>query len=307
MSSLSIVTTLYNSKNYIDDFYKRSIDSAEKDFDEIEIIFVNDASPDNSLSKCKQLFSLDRRIKIIDLAINAGHHKAIMTGLKYASNDYVWLIDIDLEESPEWLNLFYEEIKKRNCDVIYGEQLARKGGIFEVLTGKLFFSFMKYNSHAKFQNNATTARIMTKRYVKRLCEFKEYYPILNGLWSITGFDQKSILVKKLSHSKTTYKLSHKFQLALEAILSFSTTPIKLIAYTGLLSIIISFIVLFILIISYLSKDSVLVGWTSIMGSIWFFGGLITASIALIGIYVVKIYIEVKQRPYTIIKEIIQHE
>ena len=146
-----------------------------------------------------------------------------------------------------------------------------------------------------------------KRYVKVLCEFREYHPVLVGLWSITGFDQKSILVKKLSHSQTTYKLSHKFQLALESILSFSTTPIKLIAYTGLLSIIISFIVLLILIISYFSKDTVLVGWTSIMGSIWFFGGLISASIALIGIYVVKIYTEVKQRPYTIIKEIIQHE
>ena len=303
MTSLSIVTTLYESENYVEEFYNRIINSTEKLFNDIEIIFVNDCSPDNSLEKCIRLSKKDNRITVIDLAINAGHHKAIMTGLKYTKKDYVFLIDIDLEEKPEWIEKFYFELVNINVDVVYGKQIKRKGNYFEKISGTIFFKFMESNSKVNFQQNATTARLMTKRYVRSLCEFKESYPILAGLWPLAGFEQKPLFVQKLSLSKTTYTFNKKFKLAIEAILSYSTTPITVMAVIGFISMIISFVVIIFLIISYSSSRTTLAGWTSIMASIWFFGGFLTASISLIGLYLAKIYSEVKSRPYTIIKDI----
>ena len=303
MTSISIITTLYKSEKYIDEFYRRIIKVSEENFNDIEIIFVNDASPDGSLDKSVALSKMDNRVTVIDLAINATHHKAIMTGLTYTTKDYIWLIDIDLEEKPEWLKTFYLELIKSNVDVVYGKQIKRKGNLFEKISGAIFFKFMESNSKVNFQDSATTARIMTRRYVNNLCRFRESSPILAGLWAITGFQQKPLLVKKLSLNKTTYTNTHKLKLALEAILSFSTTPITIMAFIGFISMIISFIVIVFLVLSYASNNSILNGWTSIMASIWFFGGFLAASISLIGLYVAKIYAEVKSRPYTIIKDI----
>lgn len=303
MSSLSILTSLYNSESYIEEFYQRSIQSAEKFFNDIEFIIVNDASPDNSLNVFKKLQLRDHRIKIIDLAINAGHHKALITGLKYVTKEYIWLIDIDLEEEPEWLEIFFKDFKKNNVDVIYGVQKKRKGDLFEKISGKIFFSLMNLFSEIKFQENATTARLMSRRYVDTLSQFTESSPILVGLWTLAGFDQKPFFVEKLSKSKTTYTLRKKLSLAIEAIFSYTKLPIFIIAFIGIFSLCTSISVLLYLLINFLKNPYILAGWTSTIASIWFFGGLITSSVSFLAVYNSKIYVEVKRRPYSIIKNI----
>lgn len=303
MPSLSILTSLYKSEKHINEFYQRSILTAQKDFDDIEFIIVNDASPDNSLNIFRSLQKKDNRITIIDLAINSGHHKALITGLQYVTKEYIWLIDIDLEEEPEWLSLFYKEFQKNNVDVIYGAQKSRKGNLFEKISGKLFFSSMKYLSDIKFQNNATTARLMSRRYANSLSKFNESSPILAGLWPLAGFIQKPIFVNKHNNSKTTYTFRRKLSLTIEALISYTTFPIKVIAFIGISALSSSIFVLISLAIKFFNNSVLLAGWTSTIASIWFFGGLITSSISLMAIYLAKIYIEVKRRPYTIIKKI----
>ena len=303
MPSLSILTSLYKSEKYIDEFYQRSINTAKKYFDDIEFIIVNDASPDNSLNVFRSLQKTDHRITIIDLAINSGHHKALITGLKYVTKEYIWLIDIDLEEEPEWLNIFYEEFQCNDVDVIYGAQKNRKGDFIEKISGKLFYLFMRYFSDIKVQNNATTARLMSKRYANSLSQFNESSPILAGLWPLAGFNQKPILVNKHGSSKTTYKFKRKLTLFIEAIISYTTFPIEVFAFIGISALSSSIIVLISLAIKFFNNNVLLAGWTSTIASIWFFGGLITSSISLIAVYLAKIYIEVKKRPYTIIKKI----
>ena len=303
MSSLSILTSLYKSEHYIEEFYQRSIQTAEKFFNDIEFIIVNDASPDNSLNLFKKLQLRDHRIKIIDLAINAGHHKALITGLNYVTKEYTWLIDIDLEEEPEWLEIFFKDLKKSDVDVIYGVQKKRKGDLFEKISGKLFFLFMNLFSEIKFQNNATTARLMSRRYVDTLSQFTESSPILLGLWTLAGFDQKPIFVDKRSKSKTTYTLRKKLSLAIEAIFSYTKFPIFIMAFIGIFSLITSIIVVLYLLINYIKNPSILVGWTSTIASIWFFGGLVTSCVSFLAVYNSKIYVEVKKRPYSIVKKI----
>ena len=137
---LSIVTTLYKSSEYVEEFYKRITKEAKKITDDYEIIFVDDGSPDDSLKKCVSLHKQDQKIKVIELSRNFGHHKAIMTGLSYAKGDFVFLIDSDLEEDPEFLEIFWEELQSgEDLDVVYGLQKSRKGGWFEKFSGGLFY------------------------------------------------------------------------------------------------------------------------------------------------------------------------
>jgi hypothetical protein len=137
---LSIVTTLYYSSPYLEEFYARTCAAAEQITDDYEIILVNDGSPDDSLDVALSLFERDDRVKVVDLSRNFGHHKAVMTGLAHARGDLVFKIDCDLEEEPELLGEFYAEmIKDPSVDVVYGVQQRRKGGPFERLSGSLFY------------------------------------------------------------------------------------------------------------------------------------------------------------------------
>ena len=127
---LSIVTTLYKSSPYIDEFYVRISKEAQKITNDYEIIFVDDGSPDDSLLKVVALYERDSRVKVVELSRNFGHHKAIMTGLSCAKGDFVFLIDSDLEEAPELLGSFWNELQKEDdLDVVYGVQEKRKGGV----------------------------------------------------------------------------------------------------------------------------------------------------------------------------------
>lgn len=140
---LSIVTTLYKSSEYIDDFYQRISIEAYKITNDYEIIFVDDGSPDESLQKAIGLYQNDSKVKVIELSRNFGHHKAIMTGLSHAVGDYVFLIDSDLEEEPELLGRFWKELHKaEEIDVVYGVQETRKGGRFEKIVELYFINYI---------------------------------------------------------------------------------------------------------------------------------------------------------------------
>src|SRR5450432_2620019 len=128
---LSVVSTLYMSAPYVLEFHRRISSAAARITSDYEIIFVNDGSPDNSQALAIQLCKDDRRVTLIELSRNFGHHKAMMTGLAHADGDLVFLIDSDLEEKPELLVTFNETMISKDVDVVFGVQEARKGGWFE--------------------------------------------------------------------------------------------------------------------------------------------------------------------------------
>lgn len=299
---LSIVTTLYKSSPYIDGFYTRISTEAQKITQNYEIIFVDDGSPDDSLQKAISLYKNDNKVKVVELSRNFGHHKAIMTGLSHAKGEFIFLIDSDLEEEPELLGKFWEELHKENdLDVVYGVQESRKGGWFEKWSGKLFWKFINFMSPIKIPSNMITARLMTKKYNQSLISFKESELFIGGLWADTGYKQKELGVKKGSQSETTYTLKRKLALFVNSITSFSSKPLIYIFYIGIFNTFISVGFILKLVIDKLFFGLAFEGWTSLIVSVWFFGGLIILLLGIIGIYLSKIFIEVKQRPYTIIR------
>ena len=304
---LSIVTCLFHSASYIEEYYTRISKVARQITDDYEIIMVNDGSPDNSLEIAVSLFEQDEKVKVIDLSKNFQHHKAAMTGLEHASGSLVFAMSCDLEEEPELLLRFYEEMTKHpDADVIYGVQEKRKGGVFERISGNLFYNLFNMLSSDPIPPNRISASIMTRRYVRSLVQHKEREVFLGGLTVITGYNQIPITVKKTSKGSSTYTLRRKVSLFINAITSFSNKPLIYIFYLGCIISLISGIFGCFLFFYKLFSGDVLIGWSSIMVTLWFLGGVIIFCIGIIGIYFSKVFIEVKQRPYTIIRRIYEH-
>jgi putative glycosyltransferase len=225
-----------------------------------------------------------------------------MTGLSHASGDFVFLIDIDLEEEPELLSQFWNELQNNdNLDVVYGVQESRKGGWFEKYTGGIFWKIFNSLAHVNISENPLTVRLMSKNYIRNLVSFKEKELFLAGIFELVGFKQKSIEVKKDSKKSTTYNLTQKIKLLNNAIVSFSSFPLYLSFYMGSIISIFSFSYGIFLIISKLLLNNVTSGWTSVMVSIWFLSGVLLLTIGILGLYLSKIFSEVKNRPIIVKK------
>ena len=301
---LSIVATLYQSAAYIAEFHRRASAVARQlAGEDYEIVLVNDGSPDNSLDLAVQLSESDSHVVVVDLSRNFGHHKAMMTGLAHANGDRVFLIDSDLEEEPECLIDFTQQMQSKRCDVVYGVQEQRKGNWFERWSGQWFYRVFKSLTGLALPENIVTARLMTRRYVDALLRHGEREVFMAGLWHITGFAQLPQSVKKHSTSQTTYTFRSKMSLLVNSVTSFSNAPLVGIFYIGLAISLISIAYIAYLGAHWMFLAKPLSGWTSVMASIWLLGGLVISFIGVVGIYLSKIFSETKQRPYTIVRQI----
>jgi len=301
---LSIITTLYYSSPYINEFYERISKTTQEITNDYEIIFVDDGSPDDSLQKAIELYKKDDKVKVIELSRNFQHHKAIMTGMRYAKGDYLFYVDIDLEEDPEVLKEFWNIIKNDpTIDTVYGVQERRKGGLFEKISGALFYKVYNYISDIKIPKNLISARLFTQKTNQAVLSYKERELCLACIWHDIGFKQHEVIVKKKATSKTSYSLRRKMKLMTNAMLSFSNKPLLFIFNTGLFITLISFVYILKLIMDKIYFHIEVSGWTSLIVSIWFFGGLIIFFLGIIGMYIAKIFTETKQRPYSIVRKI----
>jgi putative glycosyltransferase len=300
---LSIVSTMYESASYLAEFVQRIGAEAKKMLASYEVVFVNDGSPDNSLETAIALQQSDPHIRIVDLSRNFGHHKAMMTGLMHARGKLTFLIDCDLEEPPELLSIFNQQFEASNADVIYGVQETRKGGWFEQQSGEWFYRLFNMLSETTIPANVLVARLMSRRYVDALVQHQEDELLIGGLWQITGFKQVPVEVKKHSKQNSTYNLSRKIGLVVRGVTAFSSRPLLYIAYLGAFILVASLIYSLALIAIRLFLGHPPSGYTSLIVSIWFLGGLIIFCQGVIAIYLSVIFKEVKHRPYTIIRHI----
>jgi putative glycosyltransferase len=298
---LSIVSTLYQSASHLEEFYGRVRAVAAAVTDDYEIVLVNDGSSDASLDIALSLFRRDARVRVIDLARNFGHHKAMMTGLAKASGDLVFLIDSDLEEDPELLTVFHETLLRTGADVVYGVQTERRGGLKERIGGWVFFSVFNALSDWPIAANLVTVRLMTRQYVAALVEHRERETMIAGLWATTGFRQVPLPIHKHSHSASTYRLTHKMAILVNSITSFSDKPLVLIFYLGFVIASLASIAAAYLVVRRVFFGELLAGWPSLIVSVWLLGGLTLFCLGIIGMYLSKVFLETKQRPYTIIR------
>jgi putative glycosyltransferase len=301
---LSIVGTLYCSAPYLEAFVSRALAAAAGVPGEVEVVLVNDGSPDDSLAIAKGLADRHPEVRVVDLARNFGHHRAMMCALEHARGDHVFLIDVDLEEAPELLPVFWQRMQEeRDVDVVFGQLRRRRGGWYPRTSGRLYYTLIRHLGEVPLAPNLATVRLMTRRYVDALLQYREREMFMAGLWHDAGFRQVAVPIDKGDKGETSYSLGRKLSLVVNSVTAFSAKPLRMIFYTGL---VISFAgSLFALYLAWrrLFHGIPVDGWTSMMVSIWFIGGLMILFLGIIGIYLSKIFIEVKQRPYTTVREI----
>jgi putative glycosyltransferase len=299
---LSVVSTLYRSAPYLEEFHRRVSAAARQLTDDYELVLVNDGSPDDALDVARRLQATDARLRIVDLSRNFGHHKAMMAGLAHARGEQVFLIDCDLEEAPELLGEFHQTLAAHDVDVVFGVQAARKGGRFERLSGWAFYRLFNVLSGVPLPANLCTVRLMTRRYVDALLQYPESEFIIAGLWATAGFAQLPRVIEKKCRPTTSYSLARRIAVFVNAVTSFSSKPLEWVFYLGVLIFLVSSSAAGWLIFRRLFLGVLLEGWPSLIVSIWMLGGLTIFCVGLLGIYLSKVLLEVKHRP-TIVRAV----
>lgn len=305
---LSIVSTLYNSEKFIPELLKQLINTVKEmgiSENNYEIILVDDGSPDNSLQVAineKKKYP-DVNITILELSKNFGHHNAFFAGFEIAKGNYTFLIDSDMDVGVSVLKVFFQKIKQDpSIDVVYGVIIKRSNTLSDKISEWFWILFNKI-SNINLPINITTERIFNKKYRESLCKVGDYNLFLGGLYHWVGFNMCPVPVtRKSNRTQTNYNLKKKANLFINAITSFSSYPLLLMFNFGLIFILLSGTYLSILIFrKIMHPQTLLMGFTSIASLILFVGSTIIFCLSIIGLYIEKIYNQVKNRPRYIIR------
>lgn len=303
--ALSVVSTMYRSSEFVEEFYRRMTLAAKSVTSSYEIVLVDDGSPDDSLAKAVALAERDCRVRVVELSRNFGHHPAMLAGLRHARGELVFLIDIDLEEQPEWLLDFWNDLHATPADMVYGVQGLRHGSLLKRHSGMLFYRFFNLASDTAIPANGCTVRLMRRAYVDALDEFTETHIFMMGLFSWAGFVQRARpVIRSRRKSASTYTPLKLIALSVNAVTSFSSYPLTVIFAGGLGITFLSLAFACKLIIQKaLNPDYILSGFTSIMVSLWFLGGTIISVLGVIGMYIGRIFSEAKSRPQYLVRRL----
>jgi putative glycosyltransferase len=300
---LSIVTTLYRSEDYIEEFHRRASAAAKSITDDYEIIFVDDGCPGQSLPLALKLVASDKHVKLVELSRNFGHHLAAYAALEAATGDLIFLIDADLEESPEWLIEFHQNLLRKQAELVYGVQRQRADGIKQRVSS-LFYRLFNSLSETRIPQDVCTVRLMTRAYRNAVLEMREKNIFMAGLFAWVGFHQVAMPVDKKSreNAKSNYGPLRLIKLLVNAITSFSPFPLYVAFYVGVVISAASGVYgTYLVIRKLLLPESMLSGYVSLMTIVFFIGGLTIFFMGVIGIYLSKMFIEVKNRPLYLVR------
>ena len=309
MKKISVVIPMYYEEEVVDICYKRVVNNLKKLSDKYnyEIIFINDGSKDSTLEILKKIASNDDNVKIISFSRNFGHQAAVTAGIRNVTGDAVIIMDADLQDPPE---LFEGMIEKweEGYEVVYGKRKTREGeSIFKLLTARMFYNTLNKLSEIEIPKDTGDFRLVDRKVIDVIATLPEHNKFLRGLFSWVGFNQYAYEYNRVNRvaGKTKYPFKKMFKLATDGILSFSAKPLKVVGAIGFFSVIVSIAILAYSIVSFVFKlNSLTPGWTSIMCTMTFIGGIILISLGMIGEYIARIYEESLGRPEYIIDELI---
>ncbi len=311
MPKVSVVIPMYYEEEVAEECYKRvkTVLTSLKDY-EHEILFVNDGSKDKTLEILESIAEKDKQVKVISFSRNFGHQCAVTAGLQYVTGDAIVVIDADLQDPPELIPDMLTLWKQGN-EVIYAKRKTREGeSKFKLLTAKMFYRILNGLSDVEIPADTGDFRLVDRKVVDVINSMPEHNKFLRGLFSWVGFKQQPFEYERKERfaGKTKYPLKKMLKLASDGIISFSTKPLKIVGGLGIITIIISVLLLLYSVISYIfNLNQLTPGWTSIMVAITLFSGVQLLSIWIISEYLARIYDESKKRPQYIISKTINLE
>jgi polyisoprenyl-phosphate glycosyltransferase len=301
---ISIVVPLYNEEKNIRLMYDRLVSSILKITSNFEIIYVNDGSKDNSFLELVKLSKEDERVKYISFSRNFGHQIAVTAGLDYSKGAAVVIIDGDLQDPPEVIPEMYAK-HKEGFEVVYGQRLKRKGdNFFKKITAKYFYRILKKITSINIPLDTGDFRLIDRKIVNDLKNMPEQNKFLRGQIAWLGYRQTSVFFERdeRKFGETGYPFSKMLKFALDGITGFSDVPLQFVTKTGIFISFISFLVILYAIFSHFILERTITGWTSLIISSMFIGGVQLISVGIIGEYISRINKNVQNRPLYIVSE-----
>ncbi|HNV82539.1 MAG: glycosyltransferase family 2 protein [Tenuifilaceae bacterium] len=302
MNELTVIIPLYNEQEIINELYDRlsaSVASISPDF---ILLFVDDGSKDHTLEKVMQIATKDKRVKYISFSRNFGHQVAVSAGLDHCQSKAVVIIDGDLQDPPELIPSLYAKYQE-GFEVVYARRLKRKGETwFKLLTAKLFYRLMKRITSIDLPLDVGDFRIIDQKIVECLRQMPEQHKFLRGQIAWLGFRQAFVEYERDSRKagKTGYPLKKMVRFALDGITAFSNSPLRLVTNLGIFISLLSFLIILYALYSHFVLQQTITGWTSLIISSMFIGGVQLLSIGIIGEYISRINTDVRKRPLYIV-------
>jgi len=303
MKDLSIVIPVYKNEKSIEDVF-HAIDDALTPLNlSYEIVYVCDGSPDNSWQVINRLCSEFTFIRGILLSRNFGQHAAITAGLKANKGKYIVVMDCDLQDNPAEIPKLYNEAQN-GFDVVMARRTNRQDNWLKKATSKAFYSVFSYLTDTKQDAAIANFGIYSRKAIDAVISMNDYLRYFPTMIQWVGFRKSHVEVahSKRSHGKSAYTFKALLKLALNNILTFSDKPLRITAFLGLLISLTSFFLGIIFLFKYLHGDIVVMGFTSLILSIWFLSGVIITVLGITGIYVGRIFDQTKHRPVYIVDE-----
>lgn len=304
---LSIIVPCYNEEESVPLFYAETIKQEaffhEKGV-EFEFVFVNDGSRDKTVEQVKKLHEKDERVHLVSFSRNFGKEAAIVAGFEKAKGDIVVLMDADLQDPPALLPEMYQNIES-GYDSVATRRVDRKGEPpIRSWFARRFYGLMRRISKTDIVDGARDYRMMTRQVVDAILSMREYNRFSKGIFGWVGFDTKWLEYENIQRAagETKWSFWKLFLYSLDGIMAFSTVPLSIASFLGILFCVIAFVFLIFIFIRALAFGDNVAGWPSTICVITLLGGLQLLCLGIMGQYLSKLYLEVKDRPKYLIKE-----
>ena len=308
MEKISVIVSCYNEEKALPLFYEEMERVRKQDFNNIvdfEYIFINDGSKDKTLEIIKKLREKDDKVRYVSFSRNFGKEAAMYAGLEASTGDYVTLMDADLQDPPALLKQMYDSIINEGYDSVGTRRVTRKGEPpIRSFFARMFYKIINKMSDIEMVDGARDYRLMKRQVVDAIISLKEHNRYSKGLFSFVGFDIKWIEYENVERvaGETKWSFWKLFKYALEGITAFSTTPLIFSSILGIIFCIIAFFAIIFIIVKTLVYGDSTPGWPSLACIIVFVSGVQLFCMGVIGQYLSKTYLEVKNRPIYIVKE-----
>ena len=305
MNKISIIVPCYNEEDVLKIFYNKITEVSKTIDADFEYIFVDDGSKDKTLELLKEYSKKDNRVRFISFSRNFGKESAMYAGLKEATGDYVAIMDADLQDPPDLLKEMYETLLTKEFDCVATKRKTRKGEpILRSFFSRMFYSIINKMTSTEIVNGARDYRLMSRKMVDSILEVTEYNRFSKGIFSWVGFKTKWIAYDNIERAagKTKWNFWKLFKYSIEGITAFTTTPLVMSAVIGIIFCIIAFIMILFVIFKTLMYGDPVSGWPSTICIILFVSGIQLFCLGIMGEYLAKEYMEVKNRPIYIVKE-----
>jgi polyisoprenyl-phosphate glycosyltransferase len=303
MTLISIVCPVFKAERILPILVNRIIESVSIITKDFEIILVEDYGQDNSWKIIKEISGNNNYIKGIKLSRNFGQHYAITAGLDHSKGEWVIVMDCDLQDRPEEIiNLF--ETALSGFDIVLARRYKRKDKKIKVFLSAIFYRTLGYLTGSEQDETVANFGIYNRKVINAVCSMRESIRFFPTMIKWVGFRATKIDVEHdlRTEGKSNYNFSKLIKLSIDIILAYSDKPIRILIKSGIIVSLISFTLAIITFIQWLLNDIKVLGYTSLIISIWFFSGLIISTLGLVGLYVGKTFEGVKKRPIYIIEE-----